>query len=85
MSKYLRIDDQAAHDRAMSLARGSFQRDLLEGRERLSLMSLRGKAAQYRARYHASANNLLDRLTAEGVAWHEERGPHSRRVLVIGS
>lgn len=29
MSEYLRIDDQAAHGRALALARGSFQRDLL--------------------------------------------------------
>jgi len=43
-------------------ARGSYQRDLLDGLESWSGSSLKGKAGQYGARYHASRQALLARI-----------------------
>lgn len=79
------VVDQVAFARAMQLARGCYQRALLRGDENLSGSGLRGKAARYAGRYKASAQNLLDRMSRAGVVWHEHRGPHGKRVLVIGS
>jgi len=45
-------------------ARGSYQRDLLDGLESWSGSSLKGRAGQYGARYHASRTALLKRINA---------------------
>lgn len=81
---YIRIDDQQAHDRALALARGRYQSALLRGEARLSGAELQGKARRYGGRYRDSRRALLRRMTAAGIAWHEERGEHGKRVLVIG-
>ena len=79
------IKDAEAHRKALELARGSYQRDLLNGYENLSGSSLRGKARQYAGRYQASARNLLARMTAAGIHWSESVGAHNARLLVIGA
>lgn len=71
-------------DLAYSLARGYYQRDLLEGRHNLAGSSLRGTAKRYSGRYAVSRDNLLARLDAKGISWSEYRGKHGRRILVLG-
>lgn len=78
------VIDQSEALKALALARGKYQRALLAGVENLSGSSLAGKAKRYSGRYAQSRSNLLDRMTAAGVKWSEARGPHNRRILVIG-
>lgn len=80
---YSRIENQEALEEAMSLAKGEYQRGLIMGYEALSGATLKGKAKAYGARYRRSANALMARLKANGLA-REERGPHGKRILVIG-
>jgi hypothetical protein len=78
------VYDDAAYERALRLARGSYQRDLLEGLEALSGSTLRGKAKEWGAAYARSRQGLLDRLRRAGVPVSEEHGKSGRRLLVIG-
>lgn len=80
-----RIDDPAALDAALDIARGEYQRNVLRGIESLSGSTLRGRARNYSGKYAASRRNLLDRMTAAGVPWREERGAHGKRILVLGA
>lgn len=85
MSRWLRVVDRGAQEAALALARGCYQRSLLTGGEALSGSTLRGRAARYAGRYAESRRNLLDRLSAAGVAWSEVRVRRGgRRVLVLG-
>ncbi len=72
-------------DRAIRLARGCYQRDILKGYHNLAGSSLSGKAKSYSGHYKRSRENLLDRLTTKGIPWYEKRGPHGRRILVLGN
>lgn len=85
MGTYARIADRSEFDKALCLARGSYQTDLLHGCEALSGSTLRGKARRYGGKYARSRDSLLSRMTAAGIAWKEERGAHGKRVLVIGA
>lgn len=70
---------------ALSLARGSYQRGLIYGSEAWSGASLKGRAANYGGRYHASRCALLTRLRAAGLSTvrYSDRLAHNRiRVLV---
>ena len=67
----------------LPLARGSYQRDLLLGRENLSGSTLKGRARQWGARYHAHRMALLARLRAAGFAVSERRAEHGARILVV--
>lgn len=78
------VNDPAALNEALKLARGCYQRNLLLGFENLSGSSLRGKAGRYRGKYAISRNNLLDRLSAKEVPFKEIKGPHNARILVLG-
>ena len=78
------IVDEEQHKKALSLAKGCFQENLLNGYECLSLATLKGNAKKYGGRYRESVNNLLDRLTNNGVLWSEQSGHHNKRILVIG-
>lgn len=70
-----------ALEAALPLARGSYQRDLLRGRQRWSGSDLRGRAARYGAHYARSRRSLLRRLEAGGfrVGW----APGRMKVAVI--
>ncbi len=81
---YVLVLDRSAQLAALEECRGTYQRDLVLGAERLSGGGLRGAAATYRERYVASARHLLERLTAAGVPWSEGVAPHGRRVLILG-
>lgn len=78
------VRDAAALEAAMSLARGCYQRAILGGREAISGSTLRGKAKRYGAHYARSVRGLLARLSKAGIDWSERRGPHGKRILVIG-
>jgi len=67
-------------------ARGSYQRDLLHGRETWSGSSLQGAASSYGYHYAVSRRNLLDRIRGLGYdAVTELRLIDSRwrRVLIV--
>lgn len=85
MAKYIEILDPAQHEKALTLTRGCYQRNLLLGIESLSGATLRGRAKEYGARYFASRAHLLARLRTAGISVSERRAEHGRRVLVIGS
>jgi len=76
--------DMDVYNRAWSLARGSYQRGIINGIENLSGSTLKGKAKLFSCRYCASRHNLLARLRAAGISVGETTGPHNRRILVIG-
>lgn len=78
------VTDADAHECAIALARGSYQRDLLDGHESLSGSTLRGTARSYSGRYAVSRAALLARIDAAGIPCTEVRGRHGKRVLVIG-
>lgn len=82
---YSKILCENAFERAIALCRGTYQENLIRGIEALSGATLRGNAKQYWARYRASRENLLARMTEAGIPWREERGEHGKRILVIGS
>ena len=81
---WIQIRDKEQHKAALELSRGSYQRGLLTGVESLSGSTLRGLAASYSGKYRISRDNLLKRLTNNGVVWSEQIGKNNRRILVIG-
>lgn len=81
---YAICNDSTAFENALKLARGSYQRNILRGVESLSGSTLRGKAKRFGDRYQISAQNLIRRCRAAGIAIAEARGPRGRRMLVIG-
>jgi len=68
--------------RALALARGRYQRWLIQGVAALSHATLRGRAAEYPNSYRDSADNLLRRLRQAGLG-EEYRTKRGKRVLVI--
>ena len=72
--------------KALALAKGSFQRGLIEGTETLGGSTLRGEAKRHQMGYIASGRALCARLTAAGIPWHAELGPrgglHSARLVI---
>jgi hypothetical protein len=85
MGTYVKINDEMAHDAALKLVRGTYQRNILLGVESLSGATLRGRARSYSGRYAESRRNLVARIIKAGIPIHEEREDHGRRVLVIGN
>lgn len=86
MTRTIALDDKA-HDAALALARGTYQRDVLLGYEAMSGSTLKGKAARYGGRYEASRDALMERLSEAGISTQivTMRTPGRRKVLVIGS
>jgi hypothetical protein len=78
------VKDDFQFSKALSLAKGSYQRDVLLGRHSLSGSTLKGKARQYGGVYATSRANLIKRLVEHGVRVSEEIGSHNKRLLVIG-
>lgn len=81
---YVKILCEDSYRRALALCKGTYQENLVRGIEALSGATLQGRAKQFWARYRASRENLLSRMTEAGVPWREERGPNGKRILVIG-
>jgi transposase InsO family protein len=68
---------------AMGVARGAYQKNILQGYESLSGSTLRGKAARWIGRYRQSSEMLLYRVRAAGVVVDERKGKHGKRILVL--
>lgn len=81
---YAIINDQDVLIQALRLVRGCYQAAILTGSEALSGATLRGAAKRYSDRYAVSAANLLRRCQQAGLAVREQRGPHNKRMVVIG-
>lgn len=81
---YSKILCYEAFEQALSLCKGTYQENLIRGIEALSGATLKGRAKQYWARYRASRESLLARMSAAGIPWREERGRFGKRILVIG-
>lgn len=58
---------ETARETAAALARGRYQRALLDGDARWSGADLRGRARDYSARYAASRDSLVARMRAAGL------------------
>lgn len=85
MSNWLRIADPAAYEKALPLAKGSYQRAILNGEEAMSGSTLKGSAKmKWGAAYARSRWNLLKRLTKNGIPNGIEVQRGGKRVLVIG-
>jgi hypothetical protein len=56
------------HSILRSHARGAYQKDLLRGEEAWSGSTLKGNARSFAARYRASADALIQRLTSDGIS-----------------
>jgi hypothetical protein len=78
------IKDENVLGAALELARGSYQRNILLGHESLSGSTLRGRARNYSGRYKYSAQAVISRCQKSGLAVQECRGPHGKRIVVIG-
>lgn len=68
---------------ALALCRGSYQRAIVQGYQRISGSDLRGKARRYSGHYAQSRANLLKRLALNGIQVSETRGKHGLRILVL--
>jgi hypothetical protein len=77
------VRDQAAHQAALKLARGTYQRNLLLGVESWSGSTLKGAARGWGARYNASRTALAARLREAGIPVALETIGR-RKVAVIG-
>lgn len=65
----------SAKQQALRLARGSYQRAIVNGQQTLGGSTLRGKMKNYAGRYQASARNVLARIESSGIPHRVERGP----------
>jgi hypothetical protein len=83
VGEYTVIADESAKAKALSLARGSFQRALVKGYHALSAMTVR--SSSWRDRYVISGINFLERLGANGVKASVVKGRNNKNVLVIGA
>ena len=68
-------------ERALKLAKDSFQQALVEGTAFLGGEGLKGKVKQYASRYFHSANNFLLRLEEAGIPYRIEQGPRGGRFF----
>jgi hypothetical protein len=62
-------------EKALELCKGSYQRNLVLGRETLGGSTLRGKAKSYMGRYDQSARNLISRLRKNEIEFEIKYGP----------
>ncbi len=73
-----------AYAHAVKLARGCYQRAILDGSAAMSGADLKGKAADYAGQYSASRRHLLERLEAAQIPYHVAKRKHGKLVLVLG-
>lgn len=69
--------------KARSCAKGTYQTDLLNGTQAWSGSTLKGKAGQWRSKYHQSRTALLRRMKKAGVVFKFVTMDR-RKVLVVG-
>lgn len=78
------IKDNNIMEKALSLCKGIYQRNLIYGIENLSGSTLAGKAKYWSSKYRVSRENLLHRLKENDIPVKEIRGDHNKRILVLG-
>ncbi len=61
---------------ALNLCRGSYQRAIVEGRQRISGSDLKGKAARFSGRYSVSRDAILYRMKRARIPFTIERPKH---------
>lgn len=61
--------DNNSFDKALSVCRGSYQKNLINGLQAISTADLKGKAKEYSAHYRKSIKNLLQRMNDEDVKY----------------
>lgn len=83
MGEWTEVKSEKALDRALALAQGDYQRNLIMGYENVSGSSLRGSAKNWGGKYAASRKALFHRLEAAGVPYSIEKRDR-RLVLVLG-
>jgi len=84
MGEYTKVYDKAQYKKALGLARGSYQQNLIRGRQAWSGADLRGRAGHWGSQYKRSRDSLLRRLKKAGIEMCWPRKPHNKLVLVIG-
>lgn len=82
MSAYTEISP-AAVAAAFGCAKGSYQRDLLNGFQAWSGSTLTGRAARYGSKYRTSRAELIARLEAHPDLAVEERHARRRTVAIV--
>lgn len=82
MTAYTQISPAAVLT-AFGCARGSYQRDLLNGFQAWSGSTLTGRAASYGGKYRTSREELLARLAAHPELAVEERLARRRTVAIV--
>lgn len=78
------IHNKEAAEKALSLCRGVYQRNIVLGNEALSGATLHGKAKTYAGKYKLSAQRLILRLNENGIPAYETVGRKNKRILNIG-
>lgn len=73
------------YDRALNIAKGSYQTSIVTGRESLSGSTLTGKAASHGGSYKTSRLSLFARLRAENVEHYVLREKTGKLVLCWGT
>ena len=84
MSKWIEVRDEAVLAKALKLARGCYQRNLLLGRESYSGSTLTGRAREWSGRYKNSRLNLMARIWKADLPVEIEERDHGRLVIVFG-
>ena len=82
MGTYSDIRCERAFEKALSLCKGTYQKNLVHGVESLSGSTLTGKAKNWGGKYAQSRNSLLKRLEDANLAM-EAQGSKGKRILVI--
>jgi len=83
--KWSEINDYEMFEKAMHLAKGTYQKNLLNGLENLSGSTLAGSAKkEYGYKYYVSRKHLLARLSSNKIIWFVKTVEHGARILVIG-
>jgi hypothetical protein len=81
---YVRVESREAWERAMALAKGRFQRCILNGDQSVSLPELKWASRRIVSSYVTSLEHLLVRVRKAGILIGEERDEYGRQRLVIG-
>jgi len=78
------VHDFDALEKALKLAKGSYQKNLLLGFESMSGSSIKGSAKKYSYKYHVSRQHLIARVESVGIKIGTMFGNHGAKLLVVG-
>lgn len=78
------ILDNDSFNAAISVCRGVYQSDIINGRQAISTADLKGKAKEYGAHYRRSIRNLLQRMEDRDIKHKIIKAKKGKLILVIG-